>query len=391
MSDIPERLKTVRTLEEVVQLLNILFTNLNNQNEIYYDMFLNPEKLDIELERYDETGKLVTVTLPNRAKSLMSALTGNGDPNSVVAAEAGTFYIDLTNYNLYYKAYGSDTNGWISIWTPLNLRSGTNYLAPNGNGSRLTDLNMDNANSGILRAINGGTGVSSITGIIKGRGTEPFAAAEDGVDYLGPNSMTGVICYYPVYDETIIGGGLPNGWLRCDGAAYSRTMYGRLFRKIGTAYGIGDGVDTFNIPNLLDVYLKCWDGVSPLDGTIYDEQVGRHKHIALAENQHKHGPGDMHVFGTFSANDLTDDVSPPSVSGAFGYSRGPRDATNGSAGGYAITFDAYDGHGWSGSTGTTSHTHEIDYNETDYVEEGGTATGGHNEVRRVQLVPIIKY
>lgn len=388
MSDIPERLKTVRTLEEVVQLLNILFTNLNNQNEIYYDMFLNPEKLDIELERYDETGKLVTVTLPNRAKSLMSALTGNGDPNSVVAAEAGTFYIDLTNYNLYYKAYGSDTNGWISIWTPLNLRSGTNYLAPNGNGSRLTDLNMDNANSGILRTANGGTGVSSITGIVKGRGTDPFTAAEDGVDYLGPNSMTGVICYYPVYDESIIGGGLPNGWLRCDGAAYSRTMYGRLFRKIGTTYGAGDGTDTFNIPNLLDLYIKCWDGTSLLDGTIYEEQVGRHKHTAHDETEHTHDRGDMNITGTW--HNSTENQAWFEPTGAITRQRLGGDGVEGRNGWFdMMIFDA--SRSWTGRTGSTSHTHEIEYNETDYIEENGVSVGGHNEVRRVQMVPIIKY
>lgn len=43
---------------------------------------------------------------------------------------------------------------------------------------------------------------------------------------------------------------LPNGFLWCDGAAYSRTQYPELFAAIGTVYGSGDGSTTFNVPNL---------------------------------------------------------------------------------------------------------------------------------------------
>lgn len=42
----------------------------------------------------------------------------------------------------------------------------------------------------------------------------------------------------------------PASYLLCDGAAYSRTTYAGLFAVIGTAYGIGDGTTTFNVPNL---------------------------------------------------------------------------------------------------------------------------------------------
>lgn len=46
-------------------------------------------------------------------------------------------------------------------------------------------------------------------------------------------------------------GALPAGWLECNGAAVNRVgIYATLFALIGTAYGPGDGVNTFNIPNL---------------------------------------------------------------------------------------------------------------------------------------------
>lgn len=42
----------------------------------------------------------------------------------------------------------------------------------------------------------------------------------------------------------------PQGWLLCDGAAVSRTAYAGLYSVIGNTYGAGDGVNTFNLPNL---------------------------------------------------------------------------------------------------------------------------------------------
>jgi microcystin-dependent protein len=39
------------------------------------------------------------------------------------------------------------------------------------------------------------------------------------------------------------------GWLYCNGFAASRATYKRLFDEIGTAYGVGDGSTTFNLPD----------------------------------------------------------------------------------------------------------------------------------------------
>ena len=42
----------------------------------------------------------------------------------------------------------------------------------------------------------------------------------------------------------------PGGWLLCDGSVVSRTTYATLFSLIGSTYGNGDGVNTFNLPNM---------------------------------------------------------------------------------------------------------------------------------------------
>ena len=52
-------------------------------------------------------------------------------------------------------------------------------------------------------------------------------------------------------DIKAIGGTVPaSGWLLCNGAAVSRTVYKNLFSIIGTTYGAGDGSTTFNLPHL---------------------------------------------------------------------------------------------------------------------------------------------
>lgn len=43
---------------------------------------------------------------------------------------------------------------------------------------------------------------------------------------------------------------LPSGYYICDGGAYNRTTSNALFLKIGTTFGVGDGVTTFNVPNI---------------------------------------------------------------------------------------------------------------------------------------------
>lgn len=52
----------------------------------------------------------------------------------------------------------------------------------------------------------------------------------------------------------------PDGWLKCDGSAVSRTTYSALFAKIGTKYGSGDGSKTFNLPNFIN--RTFWGGSS---------------------------------------------------------------------------------------------------------------------------------
>lgn len=53
----------------------------------------------------------------------------------------------------------------------------------------------------------------------------------------------------PVGTILLTAGSVPSGWLECDGSAVSRATYSDLFAALGTAYGVGDGTTTFNLPD----------------------------------------------------------------------------------------------------------------------------------------------
>lgn len=62
------------------------------------------------------------------------------------------------------------------------------------------------------------------------------------------------------------GRNIPEGWLLCDGRPISRTTYSDLFIAVDTSWGRGDGLSTFNLPDLRGVFLRGVDD-SPTEGS----------------------------------------------------------------------------------------------------------------------------
>lgn len=52
---------------------------------------------------------------------------------------------------------------------------------------------------------------------------------------------------------------VPSGWIVCDGRAVSRTTFFNLFGAIGTYWGIGDGLTTFNVPDMRGNFTRMVD------------------------------------------------------------------------------------------------------------------------------------
>ena len=75
----------------------------------------------------------------------------------------------------------------------------------------------------------------------------------------------------------------PEGWLECDGAALSRTTYAKLFEVIGTLHGHGDGITTFNLPDLRGEFVRGWDHGRGIDegrgfGAWQEDEIVNHDH-----------------------------------------------------------------------------------------------------------------
>ena len=397
---------SLRTTEDIINALSVLYFNLNEIERNYYDIFINPKSMTVNLQRYNDQGVLDTVPVKNLASLQYTSLTGNGSPDGVVSAEVGKFYIDTSDYSLYFKSSGNDSYGWILLWSALNLKEDDDFLAPDGSAPQLKDLNMDNASLGVLAVERGGTGKGSITGIVKGNGTDPMTNATDGADFLGPISTVGVICYYPVTP-------IPYGWLMCDGSAYSKTGdYARLGNKLGNKYNlVGDSDDIFRVPNLmnydennantLSYYIRSWNGHDTSKvGTVQGGQVGVHSHPLNGnvgtESAHVHDKGSMNITGSFWKSNSQDLGG---GSGAFGDVSGGGSYAGGANSGYgysSIGFDA--SRSWTGVTSgpktlvngnyEAGHTHSMNGLST---SNNTTDSTNENRVSSMLMVPIIKW
>jgi phage-related tail fiber protein len=69
---------------------------------------------------------------------------------------------------------------------------------------------------------------------------------------INAGNIVGQICFFAMSTA-------PAGFLKCNGAAISRTTYADLFAVIGTTYGAGNGSTTFTLPDARGEFLRCWD------------------------------------------------------------------------------------------------------------------------------------
>ncbi len=116
----------------------------------------------------------------------------------------------------------------------------------------------------VLAEIDADTRLGS-TGAVLAVAPDVLATSKYGVLI---NAFTGVILPYA-------GTSAPTGFLLCDGSAVSRTTYSALFAITGTAYGVGNGSTTFNVPDLRSSFplgggtartrVMTFDGASAVD------------------------------------------------------------------------------------------------------------------------------
>jgi microcystin-dependent protein len=109
---------------------------------------------------------------------------------------------------------------------------------------------------------------------------------------------TGCIINFPIDTP-------PTGWLACDGSAVSRITYASLFAVIGTNYGVGDGVNTFNLPDSRGKHLLGKTVSTNLGDTtsgshvITANEMPYHRHV-INDYSHNHTTWNYNASGTAS-------------------------------------------------------------------------------------------
>lgn len=136
----------------------------------------------------------------------------------------------------------------------------------------------------------------------------------------------------------------PTGYFKANGATISRTAYPELFAEIGTTYGAGDGVLTFNLPDGRAEFPRGLDDGRGIDvgrviGSKQSQQVQKHKHLSMGEAYSYQWPfGSSPSYGKtgsnggmdwdnryFYTNDGSDDGdSIPNAAGVIGEETRPR-------------------------------------------------------------------
>lgn len=168
------------------------------------------------------------------------------------------------------------------------------------------------------------------------------------------------------------GSTIPSGWLLCDGRDVARTQHSALFAAIGVTYGVGDGINTFGLPNLVGRFLM---GVAPA-------ALGSSGGSATVDTSHSHGPGTL----TTNSGDHFHDLPFGDSGGGLAWNRS---YATGSSFTRDLRLTVYDTGGVDpvSSYRATGGAHSHSFS-------GATAIGGattqENRPPFIGLVPIIK-
>lgn len=120
---------------------------------------------------------------------------------------------------------------------------------------------------------------------------------------------------------------VPDGYLVCNGAAVPRDTYSALFEVIGTTYGAGDGISTFNLPDFsgnscvgVSQTYQIGSSGGEAEHTLLTSEIAGHSHDIPS---HTHT-----VTGAFKTPEFSHSITQPN----FTYTRLNGTAVRGSAG-----------------------------------------------------------
>lgn len=200
-----------------------------------------------------------------------------------IVSYSGSSYI----CTIAHTSTGSfDGSKWSIIAQQGLAGTGTGDMVGANNLSELTNTSIARANIG-LGNVNNTSDVNKPVSTATQTAIDAAIAAIPPVESVPAGAVQAFAMATP-----------PSGWLKCNGAALSRTTYSTLFAAIGVVFGAGDGSTTFNIPDLRGEFVRGLD-----DGRGVD--IGRTMGSSQADSfkSHTHTADGWSAAQTFSVYD----------------------------------------------------------------------------------------
>ena len=199
----------------------------------------------------------------------------------------------------------------------------------------------------------------------------------------------------------------PAGWLKCNGAAISRTAYAELFAAVGITFGAGDGFTTFNLPDLRGEFIRGWDDGLGVDGgramgSRQDGAIQSHTHTGSSADAGNH----THT-GTASSDGAHSHAASTGTAGGHSHSVNVKlDRSSGNAGNAVHGDEPWYGENNLGTSRNGDHSHSVSvgtggaHSHTLSINGAGThshaitinaAGGAETRPRNVALLACIKF
>jgi hypothetical protein len=158
-------------------------------------------------------GLNASVTLDQNSTLSFSTTPPSGSYGTLVVTQDGTGGRTLTLPTTTNKVLGSTSSTSIALSTAAGAKDiinfyydGTNCYWNVGQGYGTTSTTDLASNvSGTLSVANGGTGATTLTGLVKGTGTSALTAAVAGTDYLAPNGSAANLTNFPTLNQNTTG------------------------------------------------------------------------------------------------------------------------------------------------------------------------------------------